>query len=202
MKMEMKREIHYSNTGTLLFILLTVLITITLSSCDKSESYSDLLRDEEKACNWYLSNNKVENEIPEDGKFITGKDAPFYKLDPDGYVYMQVINAGDDERPQTGDIVYFRFWRENIKNLYEGISGYPEGNAGDLGSALGSTYFIMDNLMIPTSSQWGKGIQMPMNYLGYNSEVNLVLRSYYGFSVDQSSCLPYIINLRYFKPIY
>ena len=41
-----------------------------------------------------------------------------------------------------------------------------------------------------------------MRYLGYNSEVNLVLRSYIGFTNDQAQCLPYAMNVRYFKPEY
>lgn len=41
-----------------------------------------------------------------------------------------------------------------------------------------------------------------LKYFGYNAEVNLVLRSYYGFTTDQSECLAYIYNIRYFKPEY
>ena len=50
--------------------------------------------------------------------------------------------------------------------------------------------------------EYGTGIQMPLKFLGYGSEVNLVLKSYYGFQEDQTSCIPYLINIRYFKPEY
>lgn len=171
------------------------------SGCSKSQSYSELLRDEEKAVNWYLAAQRVETEIPADSiSFITGKDAPFYKLDEDGYIYMQVVNKGDGTKVEDGDVVYFRFMRNNIKYLYEGVETTPTGNSDYL--AYGPASFIYNNQYLSSTTQWGTGIQMPLRFLGYNSEVNLVLRSYYGFLEEQSYCIPYIINIRYFKPEY
>ena len=43
-----------------------------LASCSKEQSYSELLRDEEKTVNWFLSNQKVEAEIPSDSVFLVG----------------------------------------------------------------------------------------------------------------------------------
>lgn len=173
------------------------------TSCSDSESYSDLLREEEKAVNAFLSQNQVTLELPADSiSFITGKDAPFYKLDEDGYVYMQVVSIGDREKIEPGDKVYFRFTRKNLKAEYLGLESSDEGNADDFTLGIGNPYFIYNNTYLTSSSQWGTGIQMPMKFFGYNSEVNLVLKSYYGFSSDQSACLPYLINIRYFKPEY
>lgn len=172
-----------------------------LASCSKTESYSELLREEEKAVNWFLAGQRVETEIPADSiSFITGPDAPFYRLDEDGYVYMQVINPGNDEKVEKGDMVYFRYMRTNLKYLYEGLDSEPIGNSDYLG--YGPASFIYENTYLTSSTQWGTGIQMPLRFLGYNSEVNLVLRSYYGFTEEQAYCLPFLINLRYFKPEY
>lgn len=183
-------------------LLAAAFLAVALSSCEKSESYSELLRDENKAVNWYLSTQKVENEIPADStSFEVGPEAPFYRLDPDGYVYMQVISKGDpDQRVKTGDLVYFRFTRQNLKYLYNGIEAGDTGNSADVTSV--STSFVYQNQNLTSTTEWGTGIQMPLAFFGYNSEVNLVLRSYYGFSADQSSCYPYLINIRYFKPEY
>lgn len=180
------------------------LLMLTLS-CSKSESYSELLREEEKAVNWYLAEHNVCNQLPEDPKdMITsetaGENAPFYRLDEDGYVYMQVVSANFDEMVEPGEVVYFRFNRQNLKYLYEGIDASIDGNSDYLSN--GATKFVYKNTYLSSSTSWGTGIQMPMRYLGYNSEVNLVLRSYYGFTDEQSLCIPYIINLRYFKPEY
>lgn len=182
-------------------IAATALTFAVLSSCSDSESYSDLLRDEEHATNWYLSSRKVEVEVPADSVFVTGKDAPFYRLDEDGYIYMQVVNPGNpDDRVKAGDQVFFRFTRWNIKTLYSGAETSPESNADNL--LANNTSFFYGNTYLPSSTKWGTGIQKPLEFLGYDCEVNLVLRSYYGFVTDQTACVPYIINVRYFKPEY
>lgn len=191
------------------FILLAILL---LGSCSKTQSYSELLREEERACNWYLSSRNIALELPENYEdlvtsetlrepgLLWGEDAPFYKLDDDGYVYMQVVKADYNEMVSEGDLVYFRFVRESIKDMYEGITTAPGGNGDYLPN--GSTSFIYKNTYLTSTTTWGTGIQMPLKYLGYNSEVNLVLKSYYGFTDEQSYCIPYIINLKYFKPEY
>ena len=155
--------------------------------------------------NWYLANQNVYLELPEKNEDLitcetAGEDAPFYKLDDDGYVYMQVVSANFDEMVETGDLVYFRFSRENISLMYEGVDQDPVGNSDYL--SFGTTSFVYKNTNLTTSTQWGTGIQMPLKYIGYNSEVNLVLRSYYGFYDEQSTCVPYLINLRYFQAEY
>lgn len=182
----------------IIFGIVAVASMVLGTSCSKSESYSNLLKQEERATNWYLSNQKVCNEIPADSIFITGKDAPFYKLDEDGYVYMQVVNPGSEKnRPKRGDLVYFRFNRTNLKSLYQTGVESSDGNSSNMEMA--TSQFVYQDFSIQTSAQFGRGIQDALSYLGYGSEVNLVLRSYYGFSSDMSQCIPYLINIRYFK---
>lgn len=174
----------------------------TLTSCEDGKSYSDLLREEEKATNWYMANQRIELDIPSDSILEYGPQAPYYKLDEDGYIYLQVINPGDTVRAKKGDMVYFRFKRLNLKYLYQGDNPSWEGNADNMNSALGSTYFIYDDMLMVNSMKYGQGLQWPLKFVGYDSEVNIVLRSYYGFQADQSSCLSYIYNVKYFKREY
>ena len=183
-------------------LLFLAIASSGLISCSKTESYSELLREEEKAVNWYLASQKVELDIPSDSiSFITGDDAPFYKLDEDGYVYMQVISKGDMlDRVEGGDLVYFRYERKNLKYIYLGLDGDDSGNCGDLSYSPSS--FVYKNQTLTSTLKWGTGIQMPLKFFGYNCEVNLVLKSYYGFASDQTTCMPYLINVRYFKPEY
>lgn len=200
-KKEMRRDI-YKNIMRFFFI---VGISLCIGACSKTQSYSELLRDEEHAVNWYLANYNVALDLPENPKeLITveeiGDDAPFYKLDTDGYVYMQVVKADFNDMVDEGDLVYFRFLRESILDLYNDIETEPSGNSEYLPN--GSTSFIYKNTYLSSTTTWGTGIQMPLRYLGYNSEVNLVLKSYYGFTEEQSYCIPYIMNIRYFKPEY
>lgn len=178
---------------------------LSLVSCEKSQSYSELLREEEKAVNWFLAQHNVVNELPADStEYITfqeaGEDAPFYRLDPDGYVYMQIVKADYSDMVEEGDLVYFRFDRDNIIYLQQGFGETNFGNSDYMGSA--STSFIYKNNKLTSTTTWGTGIQMPLKYMGYNSEVNLVLKSYYGFLDEQSSCVPYLMNIRYFKAEY
>ena len=191
----------YKISGFLAFAAL--LVGSLFASCEKGESYAELLRDEEKAVNWYLAGENVAVDIPKDSIFEEGENAPFYKMDEDGTVYMQVLNSGDlDDKPQVDDRVYFRFTRMNLKNLYElGIEQW-NGNSSDLGSPIGATSFIFDNYKLQTTYQYGTGIQLPLKYLGYNSRVRLVLKARSGFTSDQAQCVPYLVDVRYFKGEY
>lgn len=186
-----------------IFILSIFAFASLLSACEDNNSYSEYLSEEEKATNWYMAQQEIDLEIPADSiSFEIGPNAPFYKMDEDGYIYMQVLSKGDMEnRPEKGDMVYFRFMRKNLKEMYNGATVNWEGNA-DVGSVLGSTSFIFDEMYVTTSSTYGTGIQTPLKFFGYNCEVNIVLRSYYGFSSDQSQCIPYIYNVKYFEAEY
>ena len=80
-----------------------------LASCKDSKSYSELLDDEEKSINSFLAHQKVLKQIPADTVFQTGADAPYYQIDDNGNVYMQVLKAGDrtNNRAQEGETIYF-----------------------------------------------------------------------------------------------
>lgn len=174
------------------------------ASCSDSTSYSDLLKDEQKVSNWFLAQHRVCNEIPADSVFEVGPDAPYYRIDPDGYIYMQVLKAGDGVIPEVGDQVYFTFTRYNIQTMYQldTLEVDGQGNQNDFLNSVGNTYFIFGNYKVSSSSTYGSGIQKPVSYLGYNSEVNILLKSYYGFSSESASCVPYLVNTRYFKAEY
>lgn len=171
------------------------------AGCSKSESYSDMLRNEEKAVNWYLSNHKVCTELPEDGNFETGTDAPYYKMDEDGFVYMQVLSKGNEgQKVEEGDKVYFMYSRRNIRNLWE--LGAADTDSNQQTGTLSDYYFIFGDTSSTNGALFGQGLQEPLKYLNYHSEVNLVLKSNKGFSIDQSECVPYALNVKYLKPEY
>ena len=185
-----------------------LLMVLALSSCSKTQSYSDLLKNEQKVSNWFLAQHTVCNEIPSDSVFKEGPDAPFYRMDDDGYVYMQVVksdNIGDRDIPATGDQVYFTFTRYNIDSMYKSDTLDVEAEASnqdDLLNVIGNTYFLFNNYRVNVSNTFGSGIQVPVSYLGYNSEVNILLKSYYGFQSENTTCIPYLVNVRYFKAEY
>ncbi len=185
-----------------IFLISFVLMTLLSVSCSKSKSYSEMLQDEEKATNWWLANQKIINTIPADSVFISGKDAPFYKIDEDGYIYMQVINPGNPgNKAKTGQQVFFRYMRTNILDLYKGYDAKPTGNANNVGGG-NSQSFRFDDLSAATSMTFGSGIQVPLKFLGLDCEVNLVLRSYYGFQGETGQCQPYVYNIKYYPAYY
>lgn len=175
-------------------------------SCNDGKSYSDLLKEEEQAVNWYLAQNKVESSIPEDSIFIVGENAPFYRMDADGSVYMRVINPGDmSRRPKKGDTVYFRFMRTNIKYIYEYGEEFAgsEGNSEDMSSPIGSMSLIFGNELLSSTTEHGSGVQVPLKYLGYDCEVDLIVKSVSGRAGEISQCIPYVYKgLKYFKAEY
>lgn len=178
------------------------LVMMGATSCSKTKSYSELLRDEERAVNWYLAQNEVEVRLPEDSVFKTGEDAPFYKMDGQGNVYMRVINPGDkDYRAKTGDRVYFKYMRQNISDLKAGLITKDDWIGNSENMATSSTYFVLDDITLPSSATYGTGIQIPMKWLGYYSEVELIIKSVEGWQ-DQADVIPVVYRVRYFPAEY
>ena len=186
---------------------MAVALVCMLASCSKTESYTDLLKKEQRASNWFLAQHTVCNDIPADSVFLVGENAPYYKMDDDGYVYMQVLKADDKKDrvfPKTDEQVYFTFTRWNVDEMYSNntLDVEGEGNQDNFWNMIVDTYFIYDNLSIYSSAKYGSGIQLPLRYLGFNSEVNILLKSYYGFYDEGVTCIPYKVNVRYFKAEY
>ena len=182
------------------FMLFGAMVCVmSASSCSDSKSYAEQLADERVATNLFLSQQRVVNEIPADTIFETGPDAPYYRLDEDGNVYMQVItNTGKENRPKTDDIIYFRYMRYNIISwCVTGGDVDPVGNANNMVNA--STYFMYNNYQVDASLQYGQGIQLPMQFVGVGSEVNLVIKSQMGLSDEIADVQPYHWNIRYIK---
>lgn len=200
-------------------VVAIVMLALTTMSCDDSKSYAELLDDETKAVNWFLSHQRVVGSMPSDSvSFEVGENAPYYRMDEDGNIYMQVISKGNlDEKAEYNQEIYFRFMRYNISSWY--TSGYSfgayydisnpkyssswmtnwtgEGNADDM--EYNAMFFRFGNYTSSSSSQYGSGIQLPLYYLGLDCEVNLVIKSQLGIQDEISYVIPYVYNIRYFK---
>lgn len=171
-----------------------------MGSCDDSKSYAELLNDEAHYINNFLADNIIVADVPADTIFETGKDAPYYKLDEDGNLYMQVIDAGTkDNKVKTNELIYFRFMRYDMRSYDSSTQTFSSswGNEDDL--SLVNTSFRYQNYQLATSAQWGAGIQTPLNYLPVDCEVNLVVKSRYGFTDEEANVVPYLYHLRYFR---
>ncbi len=176
-------------------ILLFSGITIMNSSCDDTKSYAEMLDEENDAVEKFLESYTVINEIPADTNFIVGEDAPYYKLDDEGYVYMQVIDKGNAGKAIYNETIFFRYSRYNLLVAAEGTDQIPSGNDSNLTSAFSFNFM---NSSLTSSSQYGSGIQQPLYYLDKNCRVNLVIKSKAGFTTDLTSVTPYLYQVRYF----
>lgn len=183
-----------------LYIALFTALLAALASCSDSKSYAELLADENYACNNFLADHKVIGYEQRDStfKFVTGENAPYYQLDEDGNLYMQVLNSGTPgNRAKTDQLIYFRFMRYNLKGYIDGKLPYGEGN--DVNVNNNSTSFRYNNVSASSYTRWGEGIQAPLYYLPIDCEVNIVVKSQLGPSGEIGSVSPFLYNIRYFK---
>jgi len=180
--------------------LFVAVMILGLASCKDSKSYAELLNEETQSINVFLSDQRVFLDIPEDSVFECGPDAPYYRIDPDGNVFMQVLDPGEPEKVKDDAQVYFRFTRYNLHEYAQtGTLGPGAGNSEDID--LGSASFRFNNLTLSSSSAWGSGLQLPLNFLGYNSRVNLVVKSQFGLTSEISQVIPYLYDIRYLKAV-
>lgn len=182
-----------------LLLPLFALIAITaLSACDDNKSYAEMLTDENHAVNYYLANQRVINEIPADSVFEYGPDAPFYRLNEDATLYMQVIDPGNpDNKAEYNQLIYYRFTRYNLRLYMSTNQLTGEGNSDNLLN--GSTSFRFQNRNTSAASNYGLGIQEPLKYLGINCHVRIIVKSQLGPSSEIATVIPYLYDIRYFE---
>ncbi len=181
-----------------LFIGLAIVAAFTLSSCNDSTSYADLLQLETKAINNFLADQIVVGNVPADNNFAIGNDAPYYRMDEDGNVYMQVIDKGDmDERFEDNELVYIRMTRYDLSEYKDSELPYPSySNEGNVSTSISIRY---NNYTSSSSIEWGEGIQLPLGYFGNQCEVNIVVRSIAGRNDEIAVVTPYLYHIRYYK---
>lgn len=180
-------------------ILLAITVLMMLAACNNDESYADRLNDERNAVNAYLANHRIVMSVPEDTVFEVGENAPFYRIDTDGNVYMQVLKAGDriNDRAKKSEPIYFRYSRYNLATWYaDGVWKPTDGNENTMDAA--SCSFNFSDYTLPSSSQWGYGLQYPLLFLGVECEVNLVIKSQYGLTNEISYVTPFFYHVRYY----
>lgn len=185
----------------LLYTLAAVVgLSFTAVSCDDDKSYTELLQEESFAVNRFLADQKVVGHIPPDSAFEVGPNAPYYQLDDDGNIYMQVLDKGSGPKVKADQQVSFRFTRYNLI-FYTTETGLnnSQGNENDLSQD--DAIFRYGNFSLPSSMAWGSGIQVPLSFLNLGCEVNLVLKSQYGWNSELSYVQPYLYHVRYFPTL-
>ena len=197
------KEILKSNAKMLRLLAATlvgVAIGVTSFSCKDSKSYAELLTQENQAVNLFLVDQRVTNTIPTDTTFVfeTGPDAPYYRLDEDGNMYMQVLDPGTPGNyAKSDEVLYFRFTRYNLN--YYSNGQLPSGDGNDTDMTYNSSWFRFKNFSLRASYQWGSGVQQPLYYLPVDAEVNIVIKSQYGVTSETTQVIPYLYHIRYYR---
>ncbi|MDE7388231.1 MAG: DUF4827 domain-containing protein [Muribaculaceae bacterium] len=198
----------------MLRILVAIAVaTVALTGCKDRKSYAEMLKDETRSVNFFLSGCQVIGQVPADSVFVSVDSlmraypdmsredalriAPYYRLDEEGDVYMQVVSDGTLGRVTDDQLVYFRFNRANLNYYYSDREWVVEGNSSDLGTD--PTSFKYNNYTLESSYKWGSGLQMPLRFLQLGCNVNLVVKSQVGLQQEQSSVIPWLYtDLRYY----
>ena len=181
--------------GSLAFALFAM---ASATSCSDDKTYAELLTDETHYTNAFLANQRVVGEVPADSVFEWGPDAPYYRLDEDGNLYMQVVEPGTKgDKAQYNDLIYFRFTRYPLSTYANGEFGAWEGNDDALG---GNYSFRFGNFELQSSYNFGEGIQVPLQFLPVDAVVNIVIKSQQGWPNEMSNVQPYLYSVRYFRP--
>ena len=185
-----------------IFITLAVLsaaaiMSAGLSSCNDGKTYAQLLNEENHYVNNFLADQRVIGEVPADTVFETGPDAPYYRLNEDGSLYMQVLNPGTKgNKVKPDELIYFRYTRWNLSEYSDGKLPVGEGN----NTSLGATWFRYGDYQLANTYKWGTGIQYPLSLLPVDCEVNIIIKSTDGPTDETADVIPYLYNITYRRP--
>lgn len=158
---------------------------------------ADYQKREQKAMKNYLRRFDVVEQVPRPDEIIEGPVAPYYRLDAEGTVYMQVVRKGSAPAATEGERIYFRFNRYDLlRYMADGAMPPPFGNWSDIEPAQTSFVVGSDD---EADAMYGKAIQMPLLLgLAADSEVNLVVASSAGFADASATYTPYLYSVRYY----
>ncbi len=147
------------------------------TSCDKTKTYAEMLKEEKDATNRFIDQNRfvVVEDFPQ-GDF--GQNV-YYKT-PEG-LYMHIISKGTEVNLKTGDYVYIRFkgrllFKDETTSTNSGdypwtfLYNNPYSYSGD--------YFICE------------GITIPLKYIGDQGKVSLIIPSRLGAYNEKNYVLP------------
>lgn len=174
--------------------ILLAIASLLTASCNDDRSYADLLKEQDRSVNRFLADQTVILEVPADSVFETGEDAPYYRLNDDATLYMQVLDAGTPgNRVADDEQIYFRYTRYALAYYADGK--LPAGAGNNI--TLSPAWFRYNNYSLQSSYNWGTGVQKPLSYLPVDCKVNLIVKAQDGFVQEQSEVQPYLLTLTY-----
>lgn len=163
------------------------LLLIFLASCKDQKTYADRLKDESRAIDRFIAQNKITvlESFPKDSIF---KDNQFYK-DKETGVYYQVVDYGNkEEKAKLGDEIYIRY--KELHYFMTNDTIFFNNNDPDL-SPFPQTLVYRGAVNTSTSSLYGTpGWIVPVPYIGHKGVVRMIIPFVMGSSYDQSQYQP------------
>ena len=172
--------------------LIVFLASILASSCSNTETYAQLLNDEQNLIKAYIKRNNIEvvSTFPTDTPWV--KDGKVvYVLIPKSGLYFHLINPGDGYKTDSDTIVINntvvpRFKQYTLNIVSDTISNW---NTID--------YPYTSNFIYGDLTQSCKGFQEAVSYMKRNnSEAKLIVPSTIGFQADLMSVTPMGYDLK------
>ena len=173
-------------------ILSLIAIVILSSSCNKRKTYADLLKEENKAIDKFISKNKlvVIDNFPRNGVF---KDNEFFR-DPATGVYYNIMEVGDTintKKAKDGSEVHVRF--KGLK--YFSKNDTLEYNNNDpIRSPFPETFVYRGPVTMLNRSRnypgTTAGWAVPLEHVGRNGKVRMIIPFNMGAPSDQQAYTP------------
>ena len=170
-------------------ILMIVFAAAVLFSCDKTKSYTEMLKDEKKAINNLIDENgfKILKDYPANGVFAENE---FVKLDND--VYLNVVDSGNGNRATIGKTtvlmrVIGQFFMTDTFN-HNGFTSYTDPIIFKYGYNT-----TIDNQYISTLFL-GEGLVSALEYVGDSASVKMIIPFKLGSEYSNNNGLPTYIK--------
>jgi len=177
------------------YSVVSIVVVLCISvSCRQSKSLQELLQEESKAIDKFISMNDfvILRDYPKDGVF---KSNEYYKT-TDG-LFLQVVDSGNGTRAKLLDEVSVRYdYFQYIKNVVQGDSSiYLPSNPYDPDSFVYGITQTYSSYSSPVCQAW----IIPLSYVGEGAVMNLIVPSTIGSYVDryQNIAPVFYKNLRY-----
>jgi len=182
-------------------ILAIIIISCISSSCNQSKSLQELLREESKALDQFITMNNfsILRYYPADGVF---KENEYYKSS-DG-LFFHVVDSGNGTRVRLLNEVSIRFdYCQYLKNVVAGDSSVwtpppsdlPYGFVYGISQTYSSSYYYSYyGYYSPLCQAW----VTPLTYVGEGAVIDMIIPSSIGSYSDNTNVAPiFYKNLRY-----
>jgi len=170
-----------------------IIIACILFSCKQQKSLQELIQEERKAIDRFISMNDlvILKEYPKDGVF---KENEYFKT-TEG-MFFQVVDSGNGNKVRERNDVSIRY--EYMRYIKDAVQGKDEPwYPGDPYQPL-SFLYINRNNFIPYDNLICEAWVIPLSYVGEFAILNMIVPSSLGSSGDRNNISPvFYKNLRY-----